>query len=114
MGIFGEIPMSTKVPTFIGKPIEDIKAVNAELYAKYNKNKEAMDAIDIQMSKIDARKYDKPYINELSNSIKTKFDAVKNNPFKMPYANTMVSDTFKNDVVMNKKIECYYEAKFKL
>ena len=36
MGIFGEIPMSTKVPTFIGKPIDDIKAVNAELYAKYN------------------------------------------------------------------------------
>ena len=31
MGIFGEIPMSTKVPTFIGKPIEDLALKDLEV-----------------------------------------------------------------------------------
>lgn len=103
--------MSTKVPTFIGKPIDDIKAVNAELYAKYNQNKEAMDAIEIQMSKINVVDGDKPYIRELSEGIKSKFQSIAGNPFEMPYANTMISDTFKNDIITNKKLNGMIERK---
>ena len=59
------------------------------------KNKEAMDAIEIQMSKINVVDGDKPYIRELSEGIKSKFQSIAGNPFEMPYANTMISDTFK-------------------
>lgn len=111
MGIFGEIPISTKVPTFIGKPIEDIKAVNAELYSKYQKNKESMDSIEIQMSKINSFDEDKPYIKELSENIKSKFETIKNNPFEMPFANTMVSDTFKDDIILNKQLNAIIKRK---
>lgn len=96
--------MNTKVPTFIGKPIDDIKAVNAELYAKYNKNKEAMDAIEIQMSKMDVMSEDKEDVKALNDEIVGDFKKVADNPFEMPYANNFISDTFKNKIVLNKHL----------
>lgn len=50
MGLFDNFKIGASLPTYLGKPVEDIKALNSELTNRYIANKQMKDKIEVALA----------------------------------------------------------------